>query len=211
MSTTARSPIVYIVFHSLWRHVYQLAQAEMRGVQKVTGVTVKMFQVAETLPSEVITKMHGAPVPTSEVPVITADDLTKADGILFGIPTRYGRPCAQIDSFMDTTGGLWMSRALVGKMAGVFVSTSTQHGGQETTAMTFMPNLVHHGMIFVPIGYTHENLSVADEPVAGSPWGAGTTTTPAGSRQPSEKELAVAEWQGEHFAKTVARWVKGGE
>ena len=134
----------------------------------------------------------------------TLSDLVDADAILFGIPTRYGSPAAQVKAFFDATGSLWASGKLVGKVASVFFSTSTQGGGQETTALVAYPNFVHHGMIIVPIGYSNPALMSMDEIHGGSPYGAGTYSGPDGSRQPSRLELNVAEYQGRHVAQIAA-------
>ncbi|KAJ1919613.1 hypothetical protein H4219_001861 [Mycoemilia scoparia] len=196
-------PKVYVVFYSMYGHVYKLAQAIQKGLEKSGKVEVKLFQVAETLPQDVLDKMYAAPKP--DVPVITPAQLAEADAFLFGIPTRYGTLPAQIKAFWDATGQLWAKGALVGKLAGTFFSTGGQHGGQETTAFTFLTTLVHHGIIYVPLGYRHPNLSDISEVIGGSAYGAGTITDGDGSRQPSQKELDIAEFQGEEFAKTVAQ------
>ena len=142
--------------------------------------------------------MH-APPKDSSIPIATAATLVDYDGILFGIPTRYGMAAAQMKAFMDTTGGLWAGGKLVGKPAGVFFSTATQAGGQETTALTWVTQLTHHGMIFVPLGYTNPALFNMDEVHGGSPYGPGTIAGPDGSRQPSQLELGVAKGYGSYF------------
>eukprot|EP01083_Nonionella_stella_P090987 254319_1 len=129
-----------------------MAQAIKEGVDSVSGCEGILYQVPETLPSEVLGKMH-APPKDEDVPIITASELENADGIIFGIPTRFGMAASQMKSFMDSTGGLWQGGKLMGKPAGIFVSTGTQGGGQETTAMTWVTQLAHHGMIYVPTGY----------------------------------------------------------
>uniref|UniRef100_A0A7S2TF08 Flavodoxin-like domain-containing protein n=1 Tax=Lotharella oceanica TaxID=641309 RepID=A0A7S2TF08_9EUKA len=156
------------------------------------------MRVPETLPSEVLKKM-GAPDKNPEHKVATPADLEAADGIIFGIPTRFGMAAAQVKALIDSTGGIWMKGKLVGKPAAMFVSTGTQGGGQETTALTFVTQLVHHGMVFVPIGYACPKLFDMSEPHGGSPYGAGTLAGPDGKRQPSKLELEVAEFQGKHF------------
>lgn len=127
-----------------------MAQEVQKGLES-EGCQVTIFQVPETLPEEVLQKMHAPAKPS--IPIITADKLTEADGIIFGIPTRFGMMAAQMKAFFDTTGGLWGTQALAGKPAGIFVSTGTQGGGQETTALTAISQLTHHGMVFVPLGY----------------------------------------------------------
>lgn len=170
--------------------------------------------MAEILPEEVLTKMKAAPKPEN-VPIIDAQDLPNANGLIFGFPTRrdfcsvwrlklcfrFGMMCAQMKALFDATGGLWQSGALAGKPASLFTSTGTQGGGQETTIMTALTQLVHHGMIFIPPGYTQgASLFSMDAVRGGGPWGAGTFAASDGSRQPSETELAAAEHQGSYFA-----------
>lgn len=169
--------------------------------------TIFFFIVPETLSDEILTKMHAPPKP--DVPVITVADLSDADGFLFGIPTRFGTMPAQIKTFLDSTGGLWQSGALAGKFTGIFFSTAVQHGGQETTAFTTITYFAHHGMVYVPLGFANPHLFDNSEVIGGSPYGAGTIANGDGSRQPSEKELSIAETQGENFAKTVKTFVAG--
>jgi NAD(P)H dehydrogenase (quinone) len=141
--------------------------------------------------------------------VISPAELEEADGIIFGFPTRFGMMAAQMKAFFDATGGLWMAGKLVGKPAAAFVSTGTQGGGQETTILTAITQLTHHGMVFVPIGYSSPLIANIDEVHGGSPYGAGTLAGPTGSRMPSELELAVAKHQGVHFT-GVAKALKVG-
>jgi len=139
--------------------------------------------------------------------VIQANDLLKYDAFLFGIPTRYGNYSAQWKTFIDTLGHLWQSGALYGKYFGLFVSTATQGGGQESTAIDALSSWVHQGMIYVPLGYktTFAHQAKLDEAKGGSPWGAGTFAGADGSRQPSATELAIAKQQGEDFFKAVSK------
>jgi NAD(P)H dehydrogenase (quinone) len=173
-------------------------------------VKAKLFRVKETLSNEVLEKMH-APIADdndpSLPPILDPKDLANADGILFGAPTRFGGFCAQMRALFDATGGLWMSGALAGKPAGLFCSVGTQGGGSETTLMTALPYLAHHGMIFVPIGYTAgpEAMTGLEEVRGGNPWGATTYAGGDGSRQPSAAELALAKHQGAYFAGVVKR------
>ncbi len=184
----SRTPVVYVVYYSMFGHIEKLARHVVKGLEQ-SGVTVKLFQVAETLSEEILAKLHAPP--KSDVPVITAEQLAEADGILFGVPTRFGSTPAQLRALLDSTGGLWMRGALHGKFAGVFFSTGTQGSGQETTALTLLPYFVHHGMNFVPIGYKNKNLGDLSSVHGGSPWGAGTISGADGSRQPSDLELEV--------------------
>ncbi|XP_020701117.1 NAD(P)H dehydrogenase (quinone) FQR1 [Dendrobium catenatum] len=189
---------VYIVYYSTYGHVEKLAHEILKGASSVEGVEAKLWQVPETLPAEVLGKL-GAP-PKSDVPVITASELPEADGFIFGFPTRFGMMAAQFKAFFDSTGGLWRTQQLAGKPAGIFFSTGSQGGGQETTALTAITQLVHHGMIFVPVGYTGgAGMFELEKVRGGSPYGAGTLAGD-GSRQPSELELQLAFHQGQYFA-----------
>ncbi|KAI8851982.1 NAD(P)H:quinone oxidoreductase, type IV [Chytridium lagenaria] len=199
------APKIYVIIYSSWGHIKTLGESIAKGA-KEAGAEVKIFRVPETLPSEVTAKMHMASF--DDIPVITPAELTEADGFLFGLPTRYGVPAAQIKTFWDSTGQLWMTQALAGKFAGCFTSTATQCGGQETTIMTFIPHLVHHGISFVPLGYSHPNLHDNTEVHGGGPWGSGTIAGGDGSRKPHEKELAVAHEQGKRFAQLLNKVTK---
>jgi NAD(P)H dehydrogenase (quinone) len=197
---------IYIIIYSLYHHIYTLAQEVQKGLE-ASGVEAKIFQVPELLSDEILTKMHAPAKP--DVPVITTAQLTEADGFLFGIPTRFGTMPSQMKAFLDATGGLWASGGLAGKFAGTFFSTGCQHGGQETTAFTTITYFVHHGMIYVPLGFANPHLFDNSEVVGGSPYGAGTVANGDGSRQVSQKELEIAHTQGENFGKTVSTYVKG--
>ncbi|CAN6299322.1 unnamed protein product [Urochloa humidicola] len=196
---------LYIVFYSMYGHVESLARRAAAGAGAVDGVEAVLRRVPETLPPEVLEKMQ-APAKDPAVPVIaSAADLQEADGVLFGFPTRYGAMAAQMKAFFDSTGSLWEEQKLAGKPAGFFVSTGTQGGGQETTAWTAITQLVHHGMLFVPIGYTFgAGMFNMDDIRGGSPYGAGVFAGD-GSRQPSDTELALAEHQGKYMASIVKK------
>ncbi|CAN6170510.1 unnamed protein product [Urochloa humidicola] len=200
---------IYIVYYSTWGHVATLAEEIKKGADSVEGVEATVWRVPETLPEEVLGKMHAAPK-REEHPVITARQLAEADGVLLGFPTRFGMMAAQMKAFIDSTGGLWQAQALAGKPAGVFFATGTQGGGQETTALTAVTQLAHHGMLFVPIGATFgAGMFGMDEVRGGSPYGAGTFAGADGSRTPSDTELAMAQHQGKYFA-AIAKKLKAG-
>jgi len=199
---------IAIIYYSMYGHIAKMAEAVAKGVT-AAGADVKIVQIAETLPKDVLDKMHAPP--KAAHPVATTQDLVDCDGILFGIPTRYGAQSAQVKAFLDATGQLWQSGALVGKPVSTFFSTGTQGGGQETTALTFYTQLVHHGCIIVPIGYSSPLLFNMDEIHGGSPYGAGTFAGPTGARQPSKLELDVAEHQGKHVATIASQLKKGRE
>lgn len=198
------APKVAIVFYSMYGHIHKLALAEQEGLKKA-GINADLYQVPETLPQEVLTKMYAPPKP--DVPVITADILATYDAFLIGIPTRYGNFPAQWRAFWDTTGGLWAKGALWGKYAGLFVSTAGPGGGQESTALASMSTFAHHGLIYVPLGYkpAFAQISNLSEVHGGSPWGAGTYAAGDGSRQPSDLELELATIQGESFGQLVSK------
>ncbi|GAB5593352.1 hypothetical protein Unana1_08252 [Umbelopsis nana] len=202
----APAPVIYIVYYSTYGHIYTLAQEVQKGLE-AQGAQVKIFQIAETLSEEVLAKMYAPP--KKDVPVITVDDLKDADAILWGIPTRFGTMPAQVKTFLDSTGGLWQSGGLAGKFTGVFFSTASQHGGQESTALTTIVYFAHHGMIYVPLGFANSHLFDNSEVIGGSAWGAGTVANGDGSRLPSEKELSIARTQGENFAKVVKTFAAG--
>ncbi|KAL0431275.1 UNVERIFIED_CONTAM: putative NAD(P)H dehydrogenase (quinone) FQR1-like 2 [Sesamum radiatum] len=196
---------LFIVFYSMYGHVEGLARRMKRGADSVDGVEAELYRVSETLPEEVLIKMRAPPKDDS-IPVIgSPEDLAGGDGFLFGFPTRYGCMAAQMKAFFDSTGQLWREQKLAGKPAGFFVSTGTQGGGQETTAWTAITQLAHHGMLFVPIGYTFgAGMFKMDSIRGGSPYGAGVFAGD-GTREPSELELALAEHQGKYMAAIVKR------
>jgi NAD(P)H dehydrogenase (quinone) len=199
---------IAIVYYSMYGHIKTLALAEKAGVEKVPGVTVDLFQIPETLPQEVLAKMH-APEKDAAVPVLTDASVLEAyDGFLLGIPTRYGNFPAQWKTFWDTTGKQWASGAFWGKLAGVFVSTAGHGGGQESTAIAAMSTLAHHGITYVPLGYARAfgQITSLSEVHGGSPWGAGTFAASDGSRQPSPLELEIATIQGQAFAEHVHKF-----
>lgn len=195
---------IYIIFYSMYGHVYQMAQKVKEGVDAVEGFEGVLYQVAETLPAEVLEKMHAPPKP--DVPIIQAKDMPDADGFIFGIPTRFGSMASQMKAFFDSTGQLWQSGALVGKPAAFFVSTACQGGGQEVTVLTSVTQLAAHGMIFVPLGFSFgAGMFNLDAVQGGSAWGAGTFAGATGARQPTEHELGLAKHQGTYFTKVAAK------
>ncbi|TVY59184.1 Minor allergen Alt a 7 [Lachnellula cervina] len=192
------APKVAIVFYSMYGHIQKLAEAEKEGLKKA-GIEADLFQVPETLPEDVLAKMHAPP--KSAIPVIDAKTLEQYDAFLIGIPTRYGNFPAQWKAFWDTTGAQWAAGAYWGKYAGIFVSTGTPGGGQESTAISALSTLTHHGIIYVPLGYktAFGQLANLNEVRGGSPWGAGTFAGPDGSRQPTPLEIELATIHGESF------------
>ncbi len=198
---------ILIVYYSLYGHIHRMAEAVKEGAGSVDGADVQLCRVPETLPEEVLKKMGAleARKGLAHIPVCTVDELAKADAIIFGAPTRFGNMCGQMRQFLDATGGLWSKGALVGKVGSVFTSSATQHGGQESTILSFHITLLHHGMIIVGLPYAFAGQLRVDEVTGGSPYGATTIAGGDGSRMPSENELAAARYQGKHVAEIAAR------
>jgi NAD(P)H dehydrogenase (quinone) len=198
---------VLIPFYSIYGHVYRMAQAVAEGVAQVEGVGAVLRRVPETLAPEVLQNMGAAEVQKtmSHIPVCTVEELGEAAGIIFGTPTRFGNMCGQMRQFLDSTGKLWVSGALVGKAGSVFTSSNTQHGGQETTITSFHLTLFHLGMIIVGLPYAFDGQRRIDEITGCSPYGASTVAGPAGERQPSANELDGARFQGRHVAGIVKK------
>jgi NAD(P)H dehydrogenase (quinone) len=196
---------VLIVYYSVYGHIHRMAEAE--GARAVKGAEVEMRRVPETLPEEILKQIGAikAQKAFSHVPICTLDELASADAVIFGTPTRYGNMCGQMRQFLDATGPLWAKGALVGKVGIVFTSSGTQHGGQESTILSFHITLLHHGMILVGLPYTFEGQSRIDEITGGSPYGASTIAGPKGERMPSENELAAARFQGKHVAMIASK------
>lgn len=199
-------PRVAIITYSMYGHINALAASVKKGLE-AAGCTVEMFQVPETLPAEVLAKMHAPPKP--DIPVADMAFIEKMptyDGFVFGFPTRFGLMAAQMKAFWDATGGLWATGALAGKPATMFTSTGSQGGGQETTLMTAVSQLAHHAMVYVSTGFTYGPSAFNVEEVkGGSAYGAGTIAGPTGARQPSAIELGHAEHQGKFFAGIVKK------
>jgi NAD(P)H dehydrogenase (quinone) len=198
---------VLIVYYSMYGHVHRLAQAVAEGVREVPGAEALLRRVPETLPSEVLEKMGALETQKAmlNVPVCTVDELAAADAIVFGTPTRFGNMCGQMRQFLDATGHLWMKGSLVGKAGSVFTSSNTQHGGQESTILSFHITLLHQGMVIVGLPYTFAGQMRDDEITGGSPYGTSTIAGTQGERSPSENELAAARFQGKHVAQIAAK------
>jgi NAD(P)H dehydrogenase (quinone) len=196
---------VLVVFYSTYGHIFKMAEAIAEGAKAVAGTAVDIRRVPETLPQEVLEKMGAveAQKQFSHIPVCTVDELADADAIIFGTPTRFGNMCGQMRQFLDATGQLWAKGALVGKVGSVFASTATQHGGQESTILTFHITLLHQGFVVVGLPYAFQGQMRIDEITGGSPYGASTIAGGDGSRMPSENELEAARFQGKHVA-TIA-------
>jgi NAD(P)H dehydrogenase (quinone) len=187
---------VLVLYYSMYGHVETLAKAVAEGARGVADAKVSIKRVPDLMTEEAARKA-GAKL-EQEASIATVDELPNYDAIIFGTPTRFGNMCAQMRNFLDQTGGLWMNGSLVGKVGGVFTSTATQHGGQETTLISFHITLLHQGMVIVGVPYTEKGLMRMDEISGGTPYGASTMANSDGSRRPSENELAIARYQGRH-------------
>ena len=193
---------VLIPIYSMYGHIYKMAQAVKEGVEEVEGMEGVIMRVPETLPDEVLDKMGAMEAQQSfkTLPVVTPEDLADADAIIFGTPTRFGNMIGQMRQFLDSTGGLWSEGKLVGKVGGVFTSTATQHGGQESTILSTHITMLHQGMIIAGLPYAFEGQTTLDEISGGSPYGASTIAGGDGSRMPSDNELDGARFQGKYIA-----------
>lgn len=196
---------VAIIIYSMYHHIATMAEEVKRGIEAAGG-SADIYQVPETLSEEVLTKLHAPAKPN--YPIATNETLTSYNAFMFGIPTRYGNYPAQFKAFWDATGSLWAQGALAGKIAGIFVSTGTPGGGQESTAMNALSCLTHHGIIYVPLGYANcfSQLANLEEVHGSSPWGAGTFAGADGSRQPTKLELEIAHIQGKTFYQTASKF-----
>jgi len=198
---------ILIVYYSMYGHIHRMAEAVAEGARSVAGAAVELRRVPETLPAEVLEKM-GAVEPQkaiAHVPVCTVDELAAADAVIFGTPTRFGNMCGQMRQFLDATGGLWLSGALVGKVGSVFASSATQHGGQESTILSFHTTLLHQGMVVVGLPYAFQGQMNNDEISGCSPYGASTIAGTKGERHPTANELDGARFQGRHVAAIAAK------
>jgi NAD(P)H dehydrogenase (quinone) len=194
----------------MYGHVHKMAEAVAEGIKEMPGAEAVLRRVPETLPDEVLARMGALDMQKSlaHIPVCTVDELAAADAIIFGTPTRFGNMCGQMRQFLDATSGLWMKGALVGRVGSVFGSSATQHGGQESTLLSFHITLLHHGMIIVGLPYAFQGQMGVTELTGGTPYGATTIAGGQGERMPSENELAGARFQGKHVATIASRLVK---
>ena len=193
---------VLIPFYSMFGHIHAMAEAAAEGVNAVKGAEAVLRRVPETLPADVLEKMGAleAQKKFSHIPVCTVDELAEAGAVIFGTPTRFGNMCGQMRQFLDATGRLWAAGSLTGKPGSVFTSSGTQHGGQESTLLSFHITLLHHGMIIVGLPYAFQGQTRNDEITGGSPYGASTIAGGRGERMPSPNELEAARFQGSHVA-----------
>ncbi|WP_345817133.1 NAD(P)H:quinone oxidoreductase (plasmid) [Paraburkholderia sp. PREW-6R] len=193
---------VLVLYYSTYGHIETMANAIAEGARSA-GAVVDVKRVPETVPREIAEKNHFKV--DQAAPVATVADLENYDAIVLGTGTRYGRMSSQMAAFLDQTGGLWLRGALNGKVGAAFVSTATQHGGQETTLFSLITNLMHLGMVIVGLPYSHQGQMTLSEVVGGAPYGATTIAGGDGSRQPSEIDLEGARHQGKLVAQTAAK------
>lgn len=193
---------VLVLYYSAYGHIEQMAYAAAEGA-KSAGADVVVKRVPELVPEDVA-KKSGFKL-DQKAPIATVDELPDYDAIIFGSGTRFGNVTSQLRNFMDQTGGLWAKGALVGKVGSVITSSATQHGGQESTILTFIPTLLHQGMVVVGLPYAFQGQMGLDEIKGGSPYGASTITGADGARQPSAVELEAARYQGRHVAEIAGK------
>lgn len=198
---------IQVIFYSTYGHVYKLATAVVEGARELAGTQVDLYRVKETLPKEILEKTGAleAQKVFAEVPEADPKKLAEADAIILGTPTRYGSAAAQMRAFLDATGGLWNSGALIGKVGSAFTSTASQHGGQETTLLTLATFFYHQGMVITGVPYSAKELLELDEVSGGTPYGATTIAGPRGERQPTANEFAIARAQGRHVAEIAKK------
>ena len=193
---------VLVLYYSTWGHVEQMAYAAAEGAREA-GAEVVVKRVPELVPSHIAEQAHYKLDQAASI--ATVDELPEYDAIIFGTPTRFGNMTAQMKNFLDQTGALWAQGKLVGKVGSVFTASATQHGGQESTLLTFHPVLLHHGMVVVGLPYAFAGQMGVTEVMGNSPYGAPTIAGGDGSRQPSEVELAGARYQGRHVAEIATK------
>lgn len=198
---------VLILYYSAYGHIETMAQAVAAGARGVADTEVTIKRVAELVPEDVARK-SGLKL-NQAAPIAAPNELADYDAIIFGTPTRFGNMAAQMRNFMDQTGGLWVKGALIGKVGSVFASSNTQHGGQESTILSFHTTLLHQGMVIVGVPYSCAEQMRTDEITGGSPYGASTIAGSDGKRMPSENELVIARFQGKHVAQ-IARQLSLG-
>ena len=198
---------INLVFYSMYGHMLQMMQAAAEGAREVPGAEVTVYRVEETLPDEVLQMMGAleAKAQFAKIPVATPEVLAEADGLVFGVPTRFGNMSTQMRNFFDKTGGLWAKGALIGKPASVITSSAMQHGGQESTILSTHITLLHHGMVIVGLDNNFPGLGIMDEVSGGSFYGASTITGGMGERMPSANELAAARYQGKRTAEIALK------
>lgn len=194
---------VLVLYYSSYGHVETMARAVAEGAREVSDTEVDVKRVAE-LVSDEVAKKSGYKL-DQPAPIAKPEELPNYDAIIFGTPTRFGNMCAQMRNFLDQTGSLWQNGKLIGKVGAVFTSTATQHGGQESTILSFHTTLLHQGMVIVGLPYSAKEQMTLDEITGGSPYGASTIAGGDGSRKPSDNELKLARFHGRHVTEIAAK------
>jgi NAD(P)H dehydrogenase (quinone) len=194
---------ILVLYYSAYGHIEKMAEAVAEGARAMPGAQVTIKRVPELVPDDVA-KKSGLKL-DQRAPIAKPDELGDYDAVIFGTPTRFGNMCAQMRNFLDQTGGLWMKGALIGKVGSVFASSATQHGGQESTILSFHITLLHQGFVVVGLPYSFQGQMRQDEITGGTPYGATTIAAGDGSRQPSANELDAARFQGKHVAQITAK------
>lgn len=189
---------ILVLYYSTYGHIETMAGAVAAGARSVPGTEVVVKRVPELMPDEVARKA-GVKL-DQPAPIAVPEELADYDAVIFGTPTRYGNMAAQMRNFLDQTGALWARGALIGKVGSAFAATATQHGGQESTLLSFHTTLLHLGMVVVGLPYSAQGQLRLDEITGGSPYGATTIAGGKGERQPSANELELARFQGRHVA-----------
>jgi len=199
---------VLVVYYSLYGHMLQMARAVADGAREIPGADVLLRRVQEFDAVEKVIDgndyLRQVRERQADIPVCTLDDLRAADGIMFGSPTRFGNMTAQMKQLFDSAGSLWLKGELEGKPAGVFTSTATTHGGQETTLTSMMVPLLHLGMIIVGLPYSSEGM-LHTQARGGTPYGATTIAGSQGELQPTPEDLKLARIQGHRLAAITAK------
>ena len=198
---------VLVLYYSSYGHIETMAQAIASGAREVADTEVAIKRVAELMPEDVARKA-GIKLDQA-APIATPNELADYDAVIFGTPTRFGNMTAQMRNFLDQTGGLWAKGTLIGKVGSVFTSSATQHGGQESTILSFHTTLLHHGMVIVGVPYSCADQMRTDEITGGSPYGSSTIAGGDGKRQPSPNELGIARFQGKHVAQIARQLLLG--
>jgi NAD(P)H dehydrogenase (quinone) len=199
-------PKILVLFYSMYGHIFRVANAVVEGVREAGGEPI-LKKVAELVPKERWTgDMRKVKESMKKIPVADpSQDLKRVDGVIVGTPTRFGNMCAQMRNFWDQTSDEWMKGTLIGKPAAVFTSTATQHGGQETTIISTMITLLHHGLVLVGLPYSFAEQMTIEEISGGSPYGPSTIAGPMGERKPTANELKMAKDLGMHLTEIAKK------
>ena len=191
---------ILILYYSRGGSVARLARQVARGVEEVAGMRARLRSVPPVAP---ITQQAAPPEPEEGAPYVSTDDLTECAGLILGSPTRFGNMAAPLKHFLDGTGSQWASGTLIGKPAAAFTSTATMHGGQESTLLTMLLPLLHHGMVIVGIPFSEADLSTTRS--GGSPYGASHVAGDNDDPEPTDEEKRLARALGKRVAQTARK------